>query len=98
MSFGILPDSVSWKDQHRYSNRNVDQASCGSCWAFTTATTLEALDSIHNDRDKPQSFSVQYLLDCDDTNFGCDGGWMTDAYNWTATNGVVKWDDYYKGY
>lgn len=44
------------------------------------------------------SFSVQYLLDCDDSNFGCDGGWMTDAYNWTAKNGIVRWNDYYKGY
>jgi len=41
---------------------------------------------------------VQYLLDCDDTNFGCDGGWMTDAYNWTKEHGVVQWDDYYKSY
>lgn len=49
-------------------------------------------------KDHIPDFSVQYLLDCDDTNFGCDGGWMTDAYNWTAEHGIVKWADYYHGY
>lgn len=62
---------------------------------------MEALYAIEVEKDqKPPSFSVQHLLDCDDTNWGCDGGWMTDAYEWTIDNGVVAWDDYkdvYKG-
>jgi C1A family cysteine protease len=44
------------------------------------------------------NFSVQYLLDCDDTNYGCDGGWMTDAYLWTIDHGVILESDYGKPY
>lgn len=54
-----LPESVSWKDANVYTNKNIDQGSCGSCWAFTTATTMEALYSITNKIEKnPPSFSV----------------------------------------
>lgn len=41
---------------------------------------------------------MQYLLDCDDGNYGCDGGWMTDAYDWTSKHGIVAWNDYELGY
>jgi len=58
---------------------------------------MEALYSITNNVDAP-TYSVQYLLDCDDTNFGCDGGWMTDAYEWTAKNGIVSWMAYDASY
>jgi hypothetical protein len=58
---------------------------------------MEALYAIENNTKAP-SFSVQYLLDCDDTNFGCDGGWMTDAYLWTIDHGIVAWDDYKNSY
>jgi hypothetical protein len=33
----------------------------------------------------PDRLSVQYLIDCDNVNQGCSGGWMLDAYNFTAT-------------
>lgn len=41
---------------------------------------------------------MQYLLDCDDTNYACDGGWMTDAYFWTIDHGIVEWNDYAREY
>ena len=43
-------------------------------------------------------YSVQYLLDCDDGNWGCDGGWMADAYLFTKDKGIVNWEDYPRGY
>jgi hypothetical protein len=42
----------------------------------------------------PDRLSVQYLVDCDETNFGCGGGWMLDAYEFTRTQGLVKESDY----
>jgi hypothetical protein len=58
---------------------------------------MEALFAITNTAEAP-SYSVQYLLDCDDTNYGCDGGWMTDAYLWTIDHGIVEWDTYWHSY
>lgn len=37
-------------------------------------------------------------MDCDDVNWGCDGGWMYDAYTVTAEHGVTEWNDYPTGY
>ena len=69
-----------------------DQNSCGSCWAFTGNTALEATLAIKTKSD-PISLSEQQLIDCTtDTEdnkklfgkhyktFGCGGGWM--AYGW----------------
>ncbi len=95
---GLEETSVDWLKANVYTNKNIDQGACGSCWAFTTVTTMEALYSINYQSQKPAEFSVQYLLDCDTTNYGCDGGWMTDAYLWTIDNGIVSWNDYPSSY
>lgn len=86
------PDNVDWRAAGKVTIPQ-DQSSCGSCWAFTTASTLEARMAIANNT-SPVKFSVQYLIDCDDTNFGCGGGWMLDAYLFTKEKGIVKEDDY----
>jgi len=71
-----------------------NQANCGSCWAWTTAATLEGLNAIKNNLSVPEKFSVQYLVDCDSGNYGCDGGWMLDAYSFVSRNGIVRESDY----
>jgi cathepsin L len=40
-----------------------DQASCGSCWAFSAIASFEAVISIEKN-DKVKSFSEQQLVDC----------------------------------
>ena len=70
-----------------------DQGRCGSCWAFTTAATMEGAYAIRHNT-QPERLSVQYLIDCDNVNQGCSGGWMLDAYNFTANRGLVKESDY----
>jgi KDEL-tailed cysteine endopeptidase len=46
----------------------------------------------------PERLSVQYLIDCDTVNFGCGGGWMLDAYDFTKKNGLIKEDEYKNRY
>ena len=56
-----LPEEVDW---HKAGKTTVpsDQGGCGSCWAFTTAATMESAFAIkHNST--PERLSVQYLLD-----------------------------------
>ncbi len=90
--------SVNW-----YENGAVgepkDQSSCGSCWAFTTAATLEALSVISGKFNSTPTFSMQQLIDCDTENDGCDGGWMYKGYTYTSKAGIMFYDDYpYKGH
>lgn len=92
-----VPESVDWFEAGKVS-ASVDQGGCGACWAFTTATTMESLNAIQNDLDEVPVYSVQHLIDCDDGNWGCDGGWMADSYMWTKDNGVIDWNDYAHGY
>lgn len=92
-----LPEYVNWYEAGKVSE-SVDQTSCGACWAFTTATTLESFNAIMNNLKKVPRYSVQYLMDCDDVDWGCEGGWMLDAYNWTKEHGIVDWDDYDRTY
>ena len=70
-----------------------DQGGCGSCWAFTTAATLEGGYAIKKNS-TAERFSVQYMMDCDNVNQGCGGGWMLDAYAYTQKNGIVRESDY----
>ena len=71
-----------------------DQQYCGSCWAFTTAATLESLAVISGKFKEPPHFSMQQLVDCDRSNDGCDGGWMYKAYNYTSYYGLMAFDEY----
>jgi len=54
---------------------------------------MESIHAIKNDTE-PTKFSIQYLIDCDGTNFGCGGGWMLDSYTWIKKNGIILEKDY----
>ena len=54
-----------------------DQASCGSCLAFSTTGVIEG--AWYKKKNKLESVSEQQLVDCDTKNDGCDGGWPIDA-------------------
>jgi C1A family cysteine protease len=71
-----------------------DQQRCGSCWAFSTAATLESLAIISGYEKEPVEFSIQQLIDCDSKDNACNGGWMYKAYSFTAENGIMLAKDY----
>jgi C1A family cysteine protease len=88
-----LPEYKNWYEDGAVT-RPRDQADCGSCWAFTTAATLESLAVISKTVEKPEEFSIQQLLDCDESNSGCDGGWMYKGYLYVSKTGIMKQEDY----
>ncbi|KAK8897704.1 hypothetical protein M9Y10_015669 [Tritrichomonas musculus] len=76
-------DAVDWRDKG-VVNGIKDQASCGSCWAFSAIQAAESANAISTG--KLESYSEQNLVDCVTDCSGCDGGFMTDAYDYVIKN------------
>lgn len=81
-----------------------NQGGCGACWAFVTASAVEAAvklslltdstlsrsNAVKEANEVPQ-LSAQELIDCDTVyNSGCNGGNPYLAANWIVDNGIVS--------
>ena len=73
-----------------------DQGSCGSCWAFSSAATMEGNYNIKNNLSPGSNyFSTQQLVDCDTYSRGCNGGSSLFALSFYGRNtGLVSESDY----
>lgn len=68
-----------------------NQLYCGSCYAFAAIAVVE----YHSRRSGSiQVFSEQDLVDCDSTNFGCNGGWPFAALKYIRDNGIASGSTY----
>ncbi|KAM9086582.1 cathepsin O isoform 4-T4 [Megaptera novaeangliae] len=55
---------------------------CGGCWAFTVVGAVESACAIEG---QPlEALSVQQVLDCSYSNYGCNGGSPLNALNWLS--------------
>ena len=71
------PESYDWREKG-VVNPIKDQASCGSCWAFSAISTSESAYAISTGN--LLQFSEQNLVDCAPC-YGCNGGWSDVACN-----------------
>lgn len=87
-----LPISFDWRDFNAISPVK-NQLSCGSCWAFSTTGSLEAVYYIKYN--KSVNFSEQMLVDCDIYSNGCKGGSYINGFNYIKfNNGLCSENDY----
>ena len=88
-------ESYDWRDQG-VVNGIKDQAQCGSCWAFSAIQAAESSNAISSG--KLESYSEQNLVDCVTTCDGCNGGLMTEAYEYVVQhqNGQFNIESEYK--
>jgi len=64
-----------------------DQGQCGSCWDFAATGAFESVYSLA--AGILPDFSEQQGLVCNNGGSGCNGGWMSDAYDVYMDYGVV---------
>ena len=89
-----MPRSIDWRDYGAVTS-SINQGSCGSCWAFTTAGMMEGVNKIMGG--SLVRFSPQHLVDCASIgteNMGCDGGNPVWTYPWLMDNKILMWADY----
>ena len=82
-----FPTVFDWRDSAGVTPVK-NQGSCGSCWAFCAMGALEAMAKIYGEIEL--DLSEQQILSCKSYGWGCDGGWMSDAYELFRDFGSVS--------
>jgi len=64
-----------------------NQQQCGSCWAFAASEVLSDRFCIAGRKDVGV-LSPQYLVSCDDSDYGCDGGYLANSWQFLQNTGI----------
>lgn len=86
MASSALPATFNWEDSGVVTMVK-NQEGCGSCWIFAATGALEAVWNIQ--RHQYLDLSEQQILSCVSSGWGCDGGWMVDAYQHYLDFGAI---------
>lgn len=76
------------KDLNDCLNDVKDQGTCGGAWGIVVADTLGDR-FCRKGRGNAKSLSGQFLISCDGTNYGCNGGFLYQAWIFTEKKGTV---------
>jgi len=82
-----MASSVDWRDQG-YVTDVKDQGQCGSCWAFGAVASMEAAH--YEKYGSTVQMSEQQVVDCDNRNSGCNGGWYDTAWRYVSEEGGIE--------
>lgn len=89
-----VPETLDYRAQG-YETEPLNQRSCGSCYAFSIAGSLEA--QIYKRISKIIPLSVQQMVDCsiEAGNHGCSGGSLRNTLRYLEqSGGIMRSQDY----
>jgi len=66
-----------------------NQGQCGSCWAFSATETIESFYKLSSSSHSLTKLSMEQVVDCDSTCYGCSGGWTYAAYEYVMSQGGI---------
>lgn len=87
--------NIDWRDKNIITPVK-NQLQCGSCWAFSTIGAVEGLYNLNIKHNDLFNFSEQELVDCSKSygNDGCNGGMMTNGFEYIMNRGALLEKDY----
>lgn len=91
------PASFTWNKTSTFNTVApvVSQGQCGSCYAFAAVGAVHSAHVIQHGQVAIERPSPQQIVDCSTANFGCDGGWAHEAYQYIKDkNGIASWSQY----
>ncbi len=78
------------KSQFHCTRGVMNQGSCGSCWAVSVADAFTDRVCVAKHKLEGRGFSSQYLVSCDDGNYGCKGGHLSVGWLFVMNTGLVS--------
>ena len=86
-----IDERINWIERGAVTEVLTD-GHCGACWASSSVAAIEAAHFIA--KEKLVALSNQQLIDCDLHNFGCDGGFMANAFEYAVVHPLMSKHDY----
>ena len=86
-----IDDRINWIERGAVTEV-LNDGHCGACWASSSVAAIEAAKFISTQ--ELVALSNQQLIDCDLHNFGCDGGFMSNAFEYAVEHALMTRHDY----
>jgi len=90
------PADFDWRAQNPNPVTPVkDQEQCGSCWAFSVTETAESANILAGKANESVRAAPQQLVDCDQSDSGCNGGLPETAWQYIIGSGGLDSESSY---
>ena len=90
----VIPDSFDARVEFPSCAASIgdirNQGSCGSCWAFGAIESLRDRMCIATNGTLDVRLSAQSLIDCDEADDGCTGGYLDYAWEGLVERGALE--------